>query len=219
VTTPPRPDRTGGRGAAPPCLGLTGGIGSGKSEALAAFGRCGAATLSSDEAVHAIYGEAEVVAAVRDRFGDGVLDADGAVDRAALGPRAFAEEGGLAFLEGLVHGRVGAARREWISERLREDPPPPLLVCEVPVLFEAGLEAEFDAVIVVTASDEVRRQRVHARGQDFDQRRARQIAEDVKVARADRAFVNDGDVGDLRAWVADRYAEYAGRPCASAADE
>lgn len=150
---------------------------------------------------------------MRARFGDGVLDPGGAVDRSALGPRAFAEEGGLAFLEQLVHGRVARRRAEWISERLAETPPPPLLVCEVPVLFEAGIEAEFDAVIVVTASDEVRRARVEARGQDFDQRRARQIPEDVKVARADRAYVNDGDLDALRAWIADRYAEYADRPC------
>lgn len=159
-----------------------------------------------------------MVAAVRERFGDGVIGADGAVDRAALGARAFAEEGGLAFLERLVHGRVGERRREWIAAKAAETPPPPLLVCEVPVLFEAGLEDSFDAVLVVTAPDEVRRARVQARGQDFDARRARQVPEEQKVARADRAFVNDGGVGALRAWVADRFAEYAGRPCGRASD-
>ena len=111
---------------------------------------------------------------MRERFGEAVLDETGAVDRALLGPRAFAEEGGLAFLERLVHGRVGERRREWIAEQAAAAPPPALLVCEVPVLFEAGIEDEFDAVIVVTASDEVRRARVAARGQDLDQRSARQ---------------------------------------------
>ena len=168
--------------------------------------------------VHLIYAEPKVIAAVRQRFGDGVIGPDGAVDRAALGPRAFAEEGGLAFLEGLVHPRVGDRREAWVAARRAEAPPPPLLVCEVPVLFEAGLEGAFDAVLVVTASDEVRRARVEARGQDFDQRRARQVPEREKVARADRAFVNDGGVDALRAWVADRFAEYAGRPCMSTTD-
>jgi dephospho-CoA kinase len=154
-----------------------------------------------------------VVAQVRARFGDAVLDTGGAVDRTELGPRAFSQDGGLAFLEGLVHGRVGRRRRAWIDECRAMEPPPPLLVCEVPLLFEAGLEEEFDAIIVVTASDEVRRARVEGRGQDFAQRRARQIPEAEKLSRADRAFVNDGDLAALRAWIADRYAEYAGRPC------
>lgn len=169
--------------------------------------------------MHRIYAEPEVVVAVRSRFGDDVLDARGAVDRAVLGPRAFAQDGGLAFLEGLIHSRVGDRRREWIAACRARTPAPPLLVCEVPLLFEANLEAEFDAVIVVTASDEVRRARVTARGQDFDQRRARQIAEDLKVARAERAFSNDGDLDALRAWVADRYAEYADRPCRTSRNE
>jgi len=169
--------------------------------------------------VHLIYAEPDVVAAVRARFGDAVLDAEGAVDRASLGPRAFAEEGGIAFLERLVHGRVGERRREWIAEQLAATPPPALLVCEVPVLFEAGLEGEFDAVVVVTASEGVRRARVEARGQDFDQRHARQIPEGVKVARADRAYVNDHGVEELRAWIADRYAEYAGEPCRTPPDD
>src|SRR5206468_2928695 len=88
-------------------------------------------------------------------------------------------------------------------------PPPPLLVCEVPLLYEAGLEDRFDAVLVVTAPEEVRRRRVTARGQDFSARSARQVPEGVKVARADRYVVNDGTPSDLEAWVAARFAEYA----------
>lgn len=169
--------------------------------------------------VHLIYEEPEVVAQVRRRFGEGVLDPRGGVDRALLGPRAFAEEGGLAFLEHLVHGRVGERREQWIAEQAAAVSPPALLVCEVPVLFEAGLQDAFDAVIVITASEAVRRARVEARGQDFDQRSARQVPEAEKVARADRAYVNDDGVAELRAWIADRYAEYSGRPCQDAADD
>lgn len=194
---------------------MTGGIGAGKSAALAAFAACGAATLSSDRAVHDIYGDPEVVAAVRERFGDGVIAPSGAVDRTALGARAFADPGGLALLEGLVHPRVGRRRVEWMAEQAARTPPPALLVCEVPLLFEAGLADQFDAVVVITASEEVRRARVGARGQDFDARSAHQMPEAEKVARADRAFVNDGTLQTLSAWVADRYAEYSGHPCQS----
>lgn len=163
--------------------------------------------------MHAIYEDPAVVAEVRERFGAGVIAADGGVDRSLLGPRAFAEEGGLAFLERLVHPRVHAVRESWTARCLALVPPPPLLVCEVPVLFEAGAEDQFDAVLVVTASDATRRRRVEARGQDFDGRSARQMPESEKVARADRAYSNDGTLDDLRGWVADRFAEYAGRRC------
>ena len=201
----------GGRRQAPPVMGLTGGIGSGKSEALRAFAELGAATLSSDDAVHAAYARPEVVERVRARFGDAVIGPDGSVDRALLGPRAFAEGGGLADLEAIVHPLVGQARDEWIAAQAAADPPPPLLVCEVPLLYEVGLAGLFDAVLVVTASDDVRRARVEARGQDYASRAAHQLPEDQKVAKADAHFVNDGDRAALAAWVADRFAEYAGR--------
>lgn len=156
-----------------------------------------------------------MIARVVERFGPGVLGADGRVDRRALGPQALAQEGGLAFLERLLYPRVQAARDAWIAAQRATDPAPPLLVCEVPVLFEAGIEDRFDAVLVVTAGEAVRHARVAARGQDFAALSARQLPEADKVARADRAYVNDGTPGDLRAWVADRFAEYAGRPCGS----
>lgn len=189
-------------------LGLTGGIGSGKSAALDAFGRMGAAVLSADAVVHGLYGRDDVRAAVRERFGADVFGPGGAVDRAALGERAFAEEGGLAFLEGLLHPRIGEARREWIARESLRHPAPPVIVCEVPLLFEAGLEDAFDAVLVVTAPEHVRRARVAGRGQDFDARSAHQLDEPRKVAAADMHYVNDGTLADLDAWVAsviDRY--------------
>jgi dephospho-CoA kinase len=213
-TTPPEGGRGArGRPAAPLCIALTGGIGAGKSEALAAFAECGAATLSSDAAVHELYEDPEVVAAVAARFGPAVMTPGGAVDRALLGPAAFGQEGGIAFLEELLYPRIGRHRQAWIDAQRARTPPPPLLVCEVPLLFEAGLADRFDAVLVVTAPDEVRRRRVEARGQDFDERRARQMPEEEKVARADRFVRNDGDLAALRRWVADRFREYAGHPC------
>ncbi len=192
----------------PRSLGLTGGIGSGKSAALDAFRRLGAAVLSSDEVVHAIYAEPGVIDAVRDRFGPGAVTPDGRVDRAALGALAFADPEGIAFLEQLVHPRVGAAREAWQEAQRCRTPAPPLLVCEVPLLFEADLVGAFDAVLVVTASEPIRRARVAARGQDFSARSGRQMTEDEKVRRATRYVVNDGSMSQLEEWVAERFQEY-----------
>lgn len=151
--------------------------------------------------------------AVAERFGPEVLDAAGAVDRGALGRRAFAEVGGMTFLEGLLHPRIQERRARWVADEHARRPPPPLLVCEVPLLYEAGAEDAFDAVFVITASEAVRRARVEARGQGFAVRAARQLPEAEKIARADAAYVNDGPLGDLERWVAQRFAELAGRPC------
>ncbi len=186
----------------PPCIGLTGGIGAGKSAALDAFRAAGAATLSSDEVVHALYGRPEVIARVVSRFGPGVVGADGRVDRPALAARAFAEEGGIAHLQEILYPLVGEERERWIAAEAARVPPPPLLVCEVPLLFEAGLADRFDRVLVVTAPEELRRARVEARGQSFAERAGRQWDERRKVAAADLHYVNDGDLEALRAWVA-----------------
>ena len=164
--------------------------------------------LSSDDVVHAIYAEPEVIEAVHHRFGGAALTPDGRVDRAALGDLAFGEPEGIAFLEGLVHPRVGAAREAWQDTQRRRTPPPPLLVCEVPLLYEAGLVDRFDAVLVVTASEPVRRARVAARGQDFSARSGRQMTEDEKMHRADRYLVNDGSMSQVEEWVAERFEEY-----------
>lgn len=166
--------------------------------------------LSSDDVVHALYRDPAVIDAVCDRFGGDVLSADGGVDRALLGPRAFAQDGGIAFLEALLHPRIGAWREQWMREQAAVSPAPPAAVCEVPLLFEAGLVGAFDAVIVVTAPDDVRRARVEARGQSFDERRVLQWDEAAKVAAADMAFSNHGDLAALDGFVADVLQHYAG---------
>jgi dephospho-CoA kinase len=180
----------------PLLIGLTGGIGSGKSEALAAFGRHGAATLSSDAVVHDLYRRADVKRAVADRFGPDVVGPDGEVDRAKLGAAAFAEPDGLRFLEGFLHPLVGEEFvRSTESAAARGDA---LVVHEVPLLFEANLEGRYDLVVLVTAPDELRRARAGAR---FDQRSASQLPETEKRARAGLVYVNDGSLDELDAWV------------------
>ena len=162
--------------------------------------------------MHRLYADPDVLAQVRDRFGDAVMAPDGAVDRPALGKAAFAQDGGLAFLEDLLHPLIGRAREAWVAEQRAGDPPPRLLVCEVPLLYEAGLADRFDAVVVVSAPDAVRERRVRERGQDFRERSAHQLPEAEKLSRADMAYVNDGSLDDLGAWVdlvMDRYARQA----------
>lgn len=210
----PRPTPEGEPRGVPPVIGLTGGIGAGKSAALAAFARRGAATLSADEAVHGLYDDPEVLVAVRARFGGGVLGAGGGVDRPALGRAAFVEVGGMAFLEQLLHPRVQERRERWVAGQRALVPQPPLLVCEVPLLFEVGAEGAFDAVLVVTAPEPLRRARVAARGQAaaFAALSARQLAEADKASRVDpeATYVNDGSLEELDAWVGARFAACVG---------
>lgn len=167
--------------------------------------------MSSDDVVHECYRDPQVVQWVSRRFGPSVIDETGGVDRPALGALVFDAPEARRELEAVIHPRIAQARTAWIADQRGRPSPPPLLVCEVPLLFEVGLQDLFDAVLVVTASDEVRRRRVLERGQDFDARAAGQMAESQKVALADHVYVNDGSLDQLEAWVAERYEQYAGR--------
>jgi dephospho-CoA kinase len=180
-----------------PFVGLTGGVGSGKSTALEVLERLGASTLSTDAVVHDLYASDEVRDAVVERFGPAVAR-DGAVDRAALAERAFATPEDRAWLEGLLWPQVGRRIEAWRVEQLERDPPPVALVVEVPLLFEAGMEGAFDATIAVVADEEVRAQRAAGRGHEaVDERVARQLPQHEKATRADHAVVNDGSIEDL----------------------
>jgi dephospho-CoA kinase len=180
-----------------PFVGLTGGVGSGKSTALEVLERLGVSTLSTDAVVHDLYASDEVRDAVVERFGPAVAR-DGAVDRAALAERAFATPEDRAWLEGLLWPRVGKRIAAWRAEQLERDPPPVALVVEVPLLFEAGMEGAFDATVAVVADEEVRAQRAAGRGHEaVDERVARQLPQDEKATRADHAVFNDGSIEDL----------------------
>jgi dephospho-CoA kinase len=180
-------------------LGLTGGIGAGKSTALAAFERLGCPTLSSDAIVHALYLEPEVRSAVLEHFGPGVLGDDGQISRATLGARVFGDAADRRWLEQLLHPRVAAALDDWRREQAVAHPGA-LLVHEVPLLYEADLADRYDAVVLITAPGDVRRAR---RPEHFDERAAAQLPEAEKAARADHVYVNDGTPADLERWVAD----------------
>ena len=195
--------------ARPALLAITGGIGSGKSAALDAFRRLGAAVLSADAVVHEAYADPDVAQLVAKRFGRDVVTSTGGIDRRRLGDMVFSNVDALRALEAIIHPRVALARERWVDRERAAVPPPPLLVCEVPLLFEVGADRGVDVTLVVTASDAVRRTRVEARGQSFAARSGRQMAEADKVARADHAFVNDGSLDALEAWVGERFRQYA----------
>jgi dephospho-CoA kinase len=173
----------------PVTVAITGGIAAGKSEALAAFARHGAATASSDEVVHELLaGDEEVRAAVRERWGD-----DAVGDRRRIGEIVFADPAELQWLEQLLHPRTRAAVDAWLAQVEA-----PLAAVEIPLLYETGGERRFDAVVVVTAPPEVRA----GRRAGFAARESRLLADEEKVRRADFSYVNDGSLAALDAFVA-----------------
>jgi dephospho-CoA kinase len=188
-------------------VGLTGGIGSGKSEALAAFARLGVPTLSTDAVVHELLGTPEVRDILRDRWGDRVLK-DGEVDRAAVATIVFEQPGELAWLEQNLFPRVGERMAAWRAEQQ----PGSVAVVEVPLLFEAGIEGAFDATVAVVADEELRAARAAARGHEGVEGRAgRQLSQQEKADRADFVVPNDGSLSDLEAAVGKVLAELRGR--------
>ena len=178
----------------PLTIGLTGGIAAGKSEALAAFSRLGAATLSSDAVVHELLESEPLLGRLVARWGPEVR-ADGGVDRARIGEIVFADPAQLTWLEQQVHPLVGERIGSWVAGLPSETE---IAVIEVPLLFESEMERAFDVTVAIVTEDEVRRERAAARGHALvDEREARQLPQDEKAARAEHAIANDGSVEDL----------------------
>jgi dephospho-CoA kinase len=180
-----------------PFIGLTGGLGAGKSTALDSLERLGAAGLSTDRVVHELYETPEVRDAVVEHFGPEIV-ADGAIDRPALARAAFATDEQRAWLEGMLWPRVGERVAQWRNELEQAAQPPRAAVVEVPLLFEAGMASMFDATIAVVADEVVRHQRASGRGHlALDERAARQLSQEEKSGLATYTVVNDGSVEDL----------------------
>jgi dephospho-CoA kinase len=188
--------------ARPIAVAITGGIGAGKTEALQAFARHGAATISSDDIVHQLLREdPEVRRALLDRFGTGIVDDAGNIDRAAISAIVFEDREALAWLEGLLHPLVAASYLAW-RESLADLPNPPAVAAtEVPLLYEVGGESRFDVVVVITAPEEVRRERARVAGAGL--REARLLPDEEKADRADFVYVNDGPRKQLEEFVAE----------------
>ena len=191
-----------------PRLGLTGGIGSGKSTALAYLHECGAAVVSSDDIVHALYDRPAIIAAIQGRYGHKVTTGSH-VNRQALAGIVFRDHDELQWLERLLHPHVHAAVDQWAVAQQKVRPRPALIAAEVPLLFETGMETAFDFVMLITAPADVRRRRLTAKLTDaeFELRLAQQMPEDEKIARSDFVFHNTGERRALRDFVGQTVAQ------------
>jgi dephospho-CoA kinase len=188
----------------PVAVAITGGIGAGKSEALKAFARHGAATVSSDEIVHHLLRRPEVRDAIVGRMGHGVVSPAGEVDRGALATVVFNDREALGWLEELLHPLVSAEYLQWRDQLAELPDAPRVSVTEVPLLYETGSEARFDKVVVITAPSKLRRARSEV---VMDDREARLIPDAEKVQRADFSFKNTGSLEELDAFVKSVMAE------------
>jgi dephospho-CoA kinase len=182
----------------PIAVAITGGIGAGKTEALRAFARHGAATVSSDEIVHHLLRMPGVRDAVVERIGNGIVAPDGEIDRGALATVVFNDRDALAWLEELLHPLVASEYLRWRDQLGDLPDAPAVCVTEVPLLYETGSESRFDKVVVITAPTKLRRARSEV---VVDGREARLIDDRDKVSRADYSFTNTGSLEELDAFV------------------
>ena len=183
-------------------IGLTGGIGCGKSTAAACFAELGFQVVDADRLARQVLESHVCVSHLRERWGPACLDAQGVPDRKWIGAKVFADPAERAFLESVTHPEVARLRREATADPKHD------YVVEIPLLFEKDLAAGFAAVVVVACSDDVRRARLRARGLSDDEISARiasQLSLVEKVKRADAVIWNDGEPvflhEQVRRWV------------------
>jgi dephospho-CoA kinase len=177
-----------------PFVGLTGGLGAGKSEALRLLDELGAATLSTDAIVHELLETDDLRHALVERFGPEVAP-DGKLDRSRVAQRTFGDQEATSWLEQLLWPRVGNRVAAWRASL----PDHQVAVVEVPLLFESGMESVFDSTIAVIADEDTREGRAAARGHAAVAERAgRQLTQQEKADRADFTVRNDGSLDELK---------------------
>jgi|LSQX01.1.fsa_nt_gb dephospho-CoA kinase len=180
------------------CFALTGGIACGKSAVAALWRQWGAEVLDADDVVHELLAPGGAcVASVAGEFGPEVVAAGGGIDRLRLGRIVFADAAARQRLEALVHPPVIGRMREWAADVRRRGK---IGVAVIPLLFETGLEAEFDATVCVAADDAVVLERLAARGLDAAEARARMASQwplAEKCARARYTIENNGSPAEL----------------------
>ncbi|HWG44275.1 MAG TPA: dephospho-CoA kinase [Gemmataceae bacterium] len=189
-----------------PVIGLIGGIGSGKSQVAAAFARHGARIIAGDQLAHAALRDADIRARVAARWGEGVLEEDGEINRRRLAAIVFADSVELKALEAITH--------PWIRQRIRaemeaarNDPRVPLIVLDAAIMLEAGWHDVCDHLIYIEAPREVRLQRVaRQRGwtaKEVEAREQAQLPLTEKVMQADHVFDNSASLEHLNRQVDD----------------
>ena len=192
-------------------LGLTGSIGMGKSTTAKLFAEAGVPVYDADAAVHKLY-EGEAAPAIEAAFPG--TTADGKVDRAKLSAQVVHDPAAMKQLEQIVHPMLGASRQKFLDDAERSGAP--VVVVDVPLLFETGGEKRVDAVVVVTTSPEVQRERVLARDtmtrRKLDAILARQLPDAEKRKRADFVVDTSHGLDPVRAQIRDILAEVVKMP-------
>jgi dephospho-CoA kinase len=192
-------------------LGLTGSIGMGKSTTAKLFAEAGVPVYDADAIVHRLY-EGEAVPAIEAAFPGATID--GKVDRNKLSAQVVHDPAAIKRLEGIVHPMLGASRQKFLSEA--EQSGAPVVVVDVPLLFETGGEKRVDAVVVVTTSPEVQRERILTRdnmtGEKLDAILARQLPDAEKRKRADFVVDTSHGLDPVRARIRDILAEAVKMP-------
>jgi dephospho-CoA kinase len=195
-------------------VGLTGGIGAGKSEVTTRFAALGATIIDADAIAHEVValgtpGLDQVIA----EFGTEMLAADGSLDRARLASVVFADDGARRRLNAIVHPLVGARVAELMAELNRVDPEG-IVINDVPLIVEAGIADRYDVVVVVDSPVELQIDRLtRLRGMAGDDARARiaaQASREQRLAIADHVIVNDGDLSRLDAAVGAVWTQLSG---------
>ncbi len=179
-------------------IGLTGGIGAGKTAAAVAFGHQGFRILSADRLAHEVLMRPEVLRKIQERWGDEVITENGLPDRELIADRVFCEPEELHWLEALIHPVIRVQWQKALADRSQD------WLVEVPLLFEKGWEADFDVTVTVTCTPELQQQRLLARGWSAAQiaaRMAAQLPMAEKAKRADYVLVNEGSIEALEAQV------------------
>jgi len=181
-------------------VALTGNVASGKSEVAAIWSRAGVPVVLADDLARDVVAPGSPgLEAVVQAFGEEILAPDGGFDRAGLRDRVFRDPAERRRLEGILHPLIGAERDRWVRERREEGAS--LVVAEIPLLYELGLEEEFDVVVVVDAEKEERKRRlVENRGMEAGEASrimGAQMAEQDKVARADFVLDNSSTLSEL----------------------
>ncbi len=193
-------------------VGLTGGIGSGKSTVAQMFADLGAWVVDADAIAREVVAPgSEGLAELVERFGSQILTDNGDLDRAAVAAVVFSDPSARERLNAIVHPLI--ARRT--TELIAAIPQDAVLVHDVPLLVELGMQATYDLVVVVDAPDDVRIQRLVQRGLDEDDARARiaaQASRDERLAVADVIIENTGDLDDLRTQVKAAWPQVSGQP-------
>jgi dephospho-CoA kinase len=192
-------------------LGLTGSIGMGKSTTAKLFVEAGVRVYDADAAVHKIY-EGEAAPAVEAAFPGTTVD--GKVDRAKLSAKVVHDPAAIKQLEQIVHPMLGASRQKFLAEAERSGTP--VVVMDIPLLFETGGEKRVDAVVVVTTTPENQRERILARGtmtnEALDAILARQLPDAEKRKRADFVVDTSHGLDPVRATIRDILAEVVKMP-------